>query len=667
MPKGWNAGRVLSCLTLVIVTAPHAWGTDYYVNRDGHNNYPGTSPLRAWRTLDRLTAHDFEPGDTVHLEAGAAFDGGIRLDPGDAGAPGSPVTLTSYGTGRATIRTTSGSGLFVEGCGHIHVRDLIFEGPGREDPAGWHGIRFYTASPNGEQYEGIVVENVEVSGFYWHGIEIISDHSSDPGFRDVRILDCEVHDNGMAGIISSGVFQVDTVAHYAHEQILVEGCRVYDNTGHAGLSSHSGSGILLSFVDGAVIQYCEAWGNGALNEHCGGPIGIWAWEANDVVIQFNEAHHNSAGTGCDGGGFDLDGGVTNRVMQYNYSHDNDGAGYGIFQFDWAHPFHDNVVRYNISENDGRNRGASIHFWATDSNGGIQRTQVYGNTFYVGPDSTGAAVQDIGGSLVSGTQIYNNIFVTAPGKRVVDIVDIDSYTFKGNAYYTYGGSLEIRWSRGIYTSLDEWRSSSGQETHASLPVGMEIDPLLTDPGNGGTIGDPRDLASLTAYLLQPGSPVINRGLDLAVEFGIDPGPRDFWGNPLPAGAGLDIGAHEYTIAPPHPAGRVPDGAEVPGTPLMLARTGAPGEIVMTWDDSCVPEDDDYEIYEGALGDFTDHAPLRCSTGGATAWAGPVAPGSTWFVVAPRSDNREGSYGADSSGAQRPPSAAACLPQEIAPCP
>jgi len=667
MPKGWKAGRLLCRLALVAAAAAPAQAADYYVSPSGDDGNLGTSPVEAWRTLGPVNALDLEPGDTVHLEGGRVFDGGILLDAADAGAPGNQVTVTSYGTGRATVRTASGNGLHAEDCGHLLVRDLVFEGPGREDPGAWHGLQFYTASPNGEKYEGIAVENVEVSGFYYHGIEITSDHDSDPGFRDVRLLDCRVHDNGMNGIVSSGVFQVDTVAHYAHEDILVEGCRVYDNPGHAGLAGHSGSGILLSFVDGAVIQHCEACGNGALNEHCGGPIGIWAWEANDVVIQFNEAHHNSAGTGCDGGGFDLDGGVTNSVMQYNYSHHNDGAGYGIFQFDWAHPFHDNVVRYNISEDDGRSGGASIHFWATDSNGGIRNTQVYGNTFWVGAGQNGAAVQDIGGSTISGTQIYNNIFVTAPGKRVVDIVDIDRYTFKGNAYYTYGGPLEIRWSRGIYTSLDEWRSSSGQETHASLPVGMEVDPLLTDPGNGGTVGDPHNLAALTAYLLRSSSPVIDRGLDLASEFGIDPGPRDFWGNPLPPGPGLDIGAHEHTATPPRPAGRVPDGAEVPGTPLTLARTGAAGEVALAWGDSCVPEDDDYEIYEGALGEPTSHAPMVCSTGGATAWAGAASPGGTWYLVVPRSHSREGSYGVDGAGAQRPPSASACLPQEIAPCP
>jgi len=58
----------------------------------------------------------------------------------------------------------------------------------------------------------------------------------------------------------------------------------------------------------------------------GGGVGIWAWDSNDIVIQHNIAHHNRTGS-YDGGGFDLDGGVSNSIMHYNLSYENDGSGY----------------------------------------------------------------------------------------------------------------------------------------------------------------------------------------------------------------------------------------------------------------------------------------------------------------------------------------------------
>jgi hypothetical protein len=50
--------------------------------------------------------------------------------------------------------------------------------------------------------------------------------------------------------------------------------------------------------------------------------------------------------------------MTNSVMQGNYSHDNQGSGYGVFQFTGARPFHNNVVRYNISQDDG----GGVYLW-----------------------------------------------------------------------------------------------------------------------------------------------------------------------------------------------------------------------------------------------------------------------------------------------------------------
>lgn len=50
--------------------------------------------------------------------------------------------------------------------------------------------------------------------------------------------------------------------------------------------------------------------------------------------------------------FDFDGGMTNSVLQYNYSHDSFGAGYLICQQFGAPEFANNVVRHNIGQGDG---------------------------------------------------------------------------------------------------------------------------------------------------------------------------------------------------------------------------------------------------------------------------------------------------------------------------
>ena len=87
--------------------------------------------------------------------------------------------------------------------------------------------------------------------------------------------------------------------------------------------------------------------------------------------------------------------------------------------------------------------------------------------------------------------------------------------------------------------------------------------------------------------------------------------------------------------------------------------------MNWDDSCVPSDTDYEIYEGMLGSFSSHKAEVCSTNGGTAWMLTPAAESSYFIVVPRNVNREGSYGTNGVGIERPTAVDACLPQAMAP--
>ncbi len=58
---------------------------------------------------------------------------------------------------------------------------------------------------------------------------------------------------------------------------------------------------------------------------------------------------------------------------------------------------------------------------------------------------------------------------------------------------------------------------------------------------------------------------------------------------------------------------------------------------------------------------------CTTGGASTLTFLPAPGSTYYLVVPRNGPREGSYGTDGSGQERPSGVPACLAQEIAVCP
>jgi hypothetical protein len=116
----------------------------------------------------------------------------------------------------------------------------------------------------------------------------------------------------------------------------------------------------------------------------------------------------------------------------------------------------------------------------------------------------------------------------------------------------------------------------------------------------------------------------------------------------------------------PAGSVPVGGGVLETPLTVERF-AFGDLRLTWGASCAATDTDFEVYEGTLGDFASHVPVACTTSGVKKLLFTPSAGSAYYLVVPRNVLVEGSYGVDSAGAQRPPSASACLLNYSAPCP
>jgi len=112
-------------------------------------------------------------------------------------------------------------------------------------------------------------------------------------------------------------------------------------------------------------------------------------------------------------------------------------------------------------------------------------------------------------------------------------------YRGNLYWAMG-------ERGFrvdgFTSLEAWAAASGQEKIDGRLVGLFADPALPRSGPA-MLSDPADLHRLVEYLLNENSPAVGAGLDLRKMFGIDPGPVDFYGNPLPAEGAPSIGAHE----------------------------------------------------------------------------------------------------------------------------
>ncbi len=520
----------------------------YYVSAMGNDASDGLTTTTAWKSISKANMVDLEPGDKLLFEGGKTFNGTLLLNQEDRGLKTSPIVIGSYGTGKALIYGSKG--ILATNAGGIEIHNLVVKGDGSQftyvgaDSTANDGVHFLI-NQAGSDIDYILLKNLEVFGFGGTGIVIKAD-STEYGFNDVSIMHCVTHDNDHAGIETFGFWP-----RYSHTNFYVGHCKAYNNSGTFATENHSGSGIVVSGVIGAKVEYCEAFNNGANNRNKGGgPIGIWTYNAKNVIIQFCESQHNKAGLHKDGGGFDIDGGAQNCIIQYCYSHDNEGAGYGMYEFGSPNAYFGNIIRYNISQNDGRKNGfGALSFWAVDAEHKLNDSWVYNNTFFLDTikmvNGQPSGIEVIGGNM-KGLQVVNNIFFTKAGIpliRTSEPIPTTSILFKNNNYFSTSDPLFL-WGNSIYNSLAAWKAAApGQEMEGTTSLGFATDPLLNNPGGGTTVGvgNGGKLSSMTAYQLKSNSPMIDKGLFIS-----NRGTRDYYGTTITSTQKSDIGAAEYQV-------------------------------------------------------------------------------------------------------------------------
>lgn len=524
----WHRGTAIlpGLMLLVFSSAPPLAATDYFIRSNGDDAAKGDSTNAAWQTIARVNRARFQPGDRLLFEASASFAGNLLLSAEDAGTSNAPVVIGSFGPGRATILAGQQTGVTVENAGGIAIENLLVVGAGRTNNSGY-GIRCDNTLTNGQRLGYLRIANVEAQGFGIFGILVAGTHA---GFEHVLITNCVMHDNLRGGMEVAGRLPWDSSV-YAHADVLVTHCQAHDNTGDPTyLRNHSGSGMVLYQVDGGVMEYCTAWNNGTLCGSSGGGVGLWTCASRRVVIQFCESFDNRT-SGADGGGFDIDGGSVDCVLEYNYSHDNDGPGLMVYTYPYA-SFIDrgSVVRFNISENDARKNRYYAGLWVRTDGKDMTGLEIYNNTVVIGPWTDQAAHIYARGVEA---RLWNNLFIGTGSALPLRVEEpAGRVRFENNLYWREGATTQIAWGTQTYSGLKEWREGTGQECLGQEPTGMFANPGLSLHPSGAATGDRRGLQAGQAFRPLPGSPALAGGLDLRRKFALDVGLRDFLGTPLP---------------------------------------------------------------------------------------------------------------------------------------
>jgi Right handed beta helix region len=560
---------ILTALLVVLMSlfaAPsnvRAINTIYYVNcATGSDSNNGLSPSTAWRTTTRANQQTYTAGDQILFTRGTVCSG-AAFKPVGNGAVGNPVIVADYGTGNLPVIDGVGAhepAIFLLNVQNYTVRNLDLTQHGQTPQ-----VIKDDGKDSDQKSDEYMRAIVHILGLGPVGVQACGEACT---VRNIRLENLKVHDGSWNGIYGgAGYYQLDTNTFGYIDNLVVTGVESWNNnksgmdvtstytktvtygsTNIQALNSYwhnnGGDGVVVGPADHILIDGNEASYNGQLRD---ARLGLWTWDSHDTTIQFNNSHHNmtpeNTGNARDGGGFDCDLGSEDCMMQYNWSHDNQGEGFLIMTWPIGYGYsrgvsHNIQMRYNISERDAKKLACPITVF-----GGVLPGVVYNNTIYYEPARLAGSpmFQAEGGAFCSsiwgksGTptmHVYNNIFIsngTVNPNAVSNLVWTDSkgtFFFNNNLWYRVEGGVRFFWGRSAITTWSGWQAKGFDAQ------GYNANPLITGAFGGGP----------NAYLLQAGSPAINHAR-IVTEALRGMGTRDYFGTVIPQGGAYDIGAAE----------------------------------------------------------------------------------------------------------------------------
>lgn len=397
----------------------------YYIDPEkGSNQNDGLSAAQPYADLTPLCGAPVPAGTDILLKAGTRMEGCFVLEA--AGEEGQPVRITAYGEGEKPILDGVGAqcALNVHNSRYVEVSHLEFHNTAAE-PDYCSGL---VVSTGGADHPGGVMPHTvlrdltvrKVNSILCRdaaGLYITNRESANPcRYDDFLIENCDISDTGTCGIIFSSCYghrpevphwDIQPLPFYPATHVVIRHNRVYDLPG---------DGMWISTTKNALLEYNTVYNTsyGTYTAYAG----MWPHNSDGCVMQYNEVYNNRLAAG-DGQGMDVDINCNDTIVQYNYSHDNEG-GFLLVCTDGEEGNYNRgtVVRYNISYND-QDSLMTIK--------GIEVTglKVYNNTFYTDKGYPNGTISTLLWRDNDAT-FTNNIFVdqSSVTSRFVDAKDGD---------------------------------------------------------------------------------------------------------------------------------------------------------------------------------------------------------------------------------------------------
>lgn len=473
----------------------------YFVDSEyGCDTGDGCSRQTAFRTTTKVNQLKLKAGDQILFKAGCSYLGTLKLS-GETGA--GIIVVTRYGVGdKPHIIGDDEAAVDIVDISGIEIRDLSVS-----NPEGLFGIRIINTK--GGEMNHIHIMDCDISDVYGGhdrfyintGGIVMTTGKDKPGwFRNLLIQDNHIENVCRTGIIlhtywsnrpwktwAENEYISDKENWWPSYEVVIRGNFI---------NRPAGDAIVIIGAISPLIEWNTAYEIMAdPNPPCAN-AGIWPQSTEDCVVQYNEVGYAHKPEGCnDAQGFDVDLSCRNTIIQYNYSHDNEGGFLLLCELGEtdSYGYTGTVVRNNLSVNDGNSKGEVIALV-----GPVRGVTIENNTIY----SSGNVERIVevwtkdGKDQAKDITFRNNIFVSNGRNNLFNLSNAENFTFENNLYWG---------------------------THRN-PQKNEIAPIVADPHlvKDGDSGCGRKCAS--NYAPSSDSVAITKGATA-----LRPASKDFFGN------------------------------------------------------------------------------------------------------------------------------------------
>jgi hypothetical protein len=504
-----GAGSVPSPALGVPLQPPSGATNYYYVVSDAGEAAPtgfkalpinGVNGSRSFNGSYSKSSYSFQPGDVVEFLSGGNYTGPFCL--GTGGTTSNHVVVTTTSSGVANLKATAGdcsgwsatTGFLVDRSAYTDISNLSLTGT----TGLYYGVQILSSN--------ITLNNVTANSFGNTGIV------ADNGASEITMTNVSANQNYYLGI---GFITVSNAR--------VSGCTVTYN----GDPAQAGGGLFTSD------------------------------NSQNIVVEHCEVASNISGNGADGDGIDFDWSSSHMLAQYNYVHDNDGAGLMIDDAGKIHINDDITMRYNVAVNNGRANGygdIDLNDYPTLSgrpSTAVSHWYVYGNTIY-------SDHRNVKSGTPSGIRI--NFFQDASAGKYTIVLANNLIMASNN-----GGAVNLLTLAGkknnqpILSNNAMWAAQGSSAYVLSGLSDSSADFNLTaaeeQPGISGVSSSAQTVSDPDAFKIAvAASPLVGKGLGAnALEVLVggawtlgDAPAEDYAGDAVSPSAALDIGAFSYGV-------------------------------------------------------------------------------------------------------------------------